>query len=86
MKSLDIDRLLRDVAKEYATTPEVVRKGIEEAIETAWEIPDPEIHAQWVAMSPKGVCPTVEEAILYLTALTTTERVMIEEIRSTYTC
>ena len=82
MKSLDIDRLLRDVAKEYGTTPNVVRKGIEEAIESAWENPDPVIHAQWIAMSPTGQRPTIEEAILFLSALTATEMLMIEELRS----
>ena len=31
-----------------------------------------EVHAIWKEMSPRGECPTVEEAILYLTAMVAT--------------
>ena len=72
METINTAKLLREVAKEYGKTPEEIRAGIEEAIDAAWNNPDPEVHAIWKAMSPRGECPTVEEAILYLTAMVAT--------------
>jgi len=72
METINTAKLLREVAKEYGKTPEEIRVGIEEAINAAWNNPDPEVHAIWKAMSPRGECPTVEEAILYLTAMVAT--------------
>ena len=81
MKAINTKKLLKEVAKEYGKTPEEIRAGIEEAINAAWNNPDPEVHAIWMAMSPRGECPTVEEAILYLTAMVATEKLMITERR-----
>ena len=58
---------------------EEVVAGIEEAIDYGWNNPNPEIHAKWVAMSPTGSRPTVEQTILYLSAYTATEMKMAQE-------
>ena len=81
METFDLNRLLSEVAVEHATTPEKVRQGIVDAIIVAWNNPDPEVHAIWKAMSPHGECPTVEEALLYLSAMVATEELMITERR-----
>ncbi len=63
---INIEKLLKDIATEYGTTPEKVREDLESLIDTCWEMPDPEIHAKWVAMSLTGQRPTIEEVIVYL--------------------
>ena len=45
MEAISIAKLLEEVAKEYGKTPEEIRAGIEEAIDAAWNNPDPEVHA-----------------------------------------
>ena len=79
MKTINTEKLLKKVAKEYGKTPEEIRVGIEEAINAAWNNPDQEVHAIWKAMSPRGECPSVEEALLYLSALVATEELMMTE-------
>ena len=71
--------ILRQVAAENGVTLQEVRAGIQETIDVCWNNPDPKIHAKWAAMSPLGKKPTVEEALLYLSALAATEVQMIKE-------
>lgn len=79
METINTAKLLEEVAKEYGKTPEEIRAGIEEAIDAAWNNPDPEVHAIWKEMSPRGERPSVEEALLYLSALVATEELMMAE-------
>lgn len=79
MKALNTSKLLKKVAKEYGKTPAEIRAGIEEVIDNCWSNPDPEIHELWKSMSPRGTRPTVEECILYLSAMAATERLMEQE-------
>ena len=45
MEAISIAKLLEEVAKEYGKAPEEIRAAIEEAIDAAWNNPDPEVHA-----------------------------------------
>lgn len=85
MESIDFNSILREVAKQYGTTTDQVKAGIEEVIDECWNSPDPEIHAKWAAMSPAGQRPSVEEVLLYLSAWVATETLMAEEIDRTPT-
>ena len=67
--SQDFNRILERVAENNGTTVTEVRREIEAVIDSCWDNPDPAIHARWEAMSPTGTRPTVEEAVLYLSAL-----------------
>ena len=79
MKAFNTKQLIREIAKEYGKTPAEIRSGIEEVIDDCWSNPDPEVHALWSSMSPTGTRPTVEQCILYLSAMVATEQLMMEE-------
>ena len=79
MKAINTKKLLREIAKEHGKTVSEVRAAIEEVIDNCWSNPDPEIHALWKSMSPKGTRPTVEECILFLSAMAATEKLMEQE-------
>ena len=79
MKAINTKKLLREIAKEHGKTVSEVRAAIEEVIDNCWNNPNPEIHELWKSMSPKGTRPTVEECILFLSAMTATEKLMEQE-------
>ena len=79
MKAINTKKLIKEVAKANGKTPAEIRAGIEEVIDDCWNNPNPEIHALWSSMSPTGTRPTVEQCILYLSAMAATEQLMMEE-------
>jgi len=79
MKTINTKKLLKEIATEHGKTVAEVRAGIEEVIDNCWSNPDPEIHALWKSMSPRGTRPTVEECILFLSAMAATEKLMEQE-------
>ena len=58
-----MEHIFVQVAAKYHTTPEAVRKGIEEMIDECSNSNDPRIRAKWRAMSKNGRKPTPEEFI-----------------------
>ena len=79
MKAFNTKKLIKEIAKEHGKTPREIRAGIEEVIDVCWNNPDPQVHEFWQSMSPRGTRPTVEECILYLSAMAATEKLMVEE-------
>ncbi len=58
--------LLAMVAKEHGVTAEEVYRDIEIAIEDAMQSTDPEAQRMWAEMPRKGIKPTPEEFIAYM--------------------
>ena len=81
MKETYINEILGQVARENKCTLEHVRSEIEALIDECWNNPDPEIHAEWVAMSASGGRPTIEEVIISISAQVIYSE---EQVRSRY--
>lgn len=63
MKNKDI---FKEVAKQFNTTPDEVKNEIQQAIDEAFNNPDPEIRRFWDNIPRKGDRPTAEEVIEYM--------------------
>ncbi|MBR2421948.1 MAG: hypothetical protein IKB09_06310 [Oscillospiraceae bacterium] len=69
MKKQRVDDIIKEVAQMNHTTPENVRRQMEDAIEQAQESTDPIAQAHWASMPRKGEQPTLEEFIAYVLAI-----------------
>lgn len=58
--------VFNEVAKKCRTTPDEVRNEIQQAIDEAFNNPDPEIRRRWENVPRKGDKPTAEEFIKYM--------------------
>lgn len=63
-RAINIEKILKKIAKKHRTTPENVRMELEQLIDKGWANPDPVIHARWLLIG-KGKKPTVHELILF---------------------
>ena len=63
---MTIDQLLQQIATENHTTPQIVRREMEEAIRIAQQSNDPTIQARWAAIPKRGKKLTLEEFLDYM--------------------
>lgn len=67
MINMNINRILEQIARKHGTTPEAVRREIQQAIDAAFDNPPDDLAAYRIRRIPcKGARPTPEEAIAYL--------------------
>lgn len=65
---MEITDIYRRIAEEHNTTPEEVRKEMQEAILAGFHSTEPEIQKKWDSIPFQGEEPTPEEVITYLAA------------------
>ena len=63
---MNIDEIIKQVARVHNTTPEEVYAEIQIALEAAFQSKDPEVQKKWAKISFKGDHPTQEDVIPYL--------------------
>lgn len=63
---MNVNEIIKEVAKAYNKTPEEVYSEMQIAIEAAFMSKDPESQNEWAKTPFKGECPTPEEVIPYL--------------------
>lgn len=63
---MTIDQLLKQIARENHTTPENVRREMEEVMRMGQQNPDPAIQARWASIPKKGNTLTLEEFLDYM--------------------
>ena len=63
---MNIDEIVKKVAKAHNKTPEEVYAEMQISIEAAFMSKDPEARKEWAKMPFNGKCPTPEEVIPYL--------------------
>lgn len=68
MSKNDINKILKQIAKDHNTTVSNVRKEMKEAMRMAQSSSAPAIQARWHAIPHNGPELTVEEFIMYLIA------------------
>lgn len=59
-------RAIEGVARKEGLTVEEVRASMMEAIEEAFNNPDPEVQARWTMIPREGKIPTPEELIIWV--------------------
>ena len=64
-----VDRILTKIANKNHVPVEQIKKEIEEAMNSGRNNPDPAVQALWAEFRYAGPEPTVEEFILWVTAL-----------------
>lgn len=74
MTEKQFDRILRETAKQYNTTPEHVRQEMQLAMDEAMRNPDPTVQAKWASIPRKGDVPTLEEFVEHMAILVNTIR------------
>lgn len=65
MNQKKMDRILNQIAKSHQTTPQIVRKEMEFALEEAQKSTDPAVQAKWATIPRKGDNVTLEEFMEY---------------------
>ena len=65
-KEMSVEKIIRQIAKEYEVTPQEVEANMKEAIRAAMVSPDPKVRAFWSELAPDGKEPSIEE---FLTAI-----------------
>ena len=58
------EQIMIKIAKRHRTTPQNVRRDLQEVIDMGWANPDPVIHARWLLIG-KGRKPTVQELVSF---------------------
>ena len=67
MIKMDMNRIYQQVARQYHTTPEEVRREIQKSIDAAFDQPADDLTAYRLRQIPcKGARPTPEEFIVYV--------------------
>lgn len=66
---MNINEIIKEVAKAHNKTPEEVYSEMQIEIEAAFMSKDPEAQNEWVKLPFKGECPTPEEFIDYLASM-----------------
>ena len=69
MSKSKIKRMLEQVARENHTTPQIVRKEMQAALDEAQSTTDPIARARWEAIPHKGSKVTLEEFLEYSSSL-----------------
>ena len=64
--SMDIDKIIKQVARAHNTTPEEVYAEMQIALDAAFQSKDPEVQKEWAKIPFKGDHPTPEDVIPYL--------------------
>ena len=64
--SMNIDKIIKQVAKAHNTTPEEVYAEMQIALDAAFQSNDPEVQREWAKIPFKGDRPTPEDVIPYL--------------------
>ena len=62
---MNIDEIIKQVARAHNTTPEEVYAEMQRAIDAGFDNPDPKVQAEWRKVRVKGDRPTPEEVINY---------------------
>ena len=68
MEELNMQEILEEVAERQGTTAEELQHSIQEAIDTGFDNPDPEVQAAWSRVPFSGERPTLEDLIAYCLA------------------
>ena len=64
---MNIQKIFERIARQHGTTPEAVRRELQQAIDAAFDSPPDDLTAWRIRQIPcKGARPTPEEAIAYL--------------------
>ena len=63
---MNIDEIIKQVAKVHNTTPEEVYAEMQIALDAAFQSKDPEVQKEWAKIPFKGDHPTPEDVIPYL--------------------
>ncbi len=63
---MKLEQLLQQIAKENHTTPQIVRKQMEEAMLMGQQSKDPIVQARWAAIPKQGDTLTLEEFLDYM--------------------
>lgn len=66
MNQINMKKILNRLAKESNITPEEVYAQMEEAIQAAFDNPDPAVRKEWEKRFSHKQCPTPEEFIASL--------------------
>lgn len=66
MSESKIERVIRVIAERNHTTPEQVRREMQEAMEEGMNNPDPKVQAAWKKIPHKGEAVTLEEFLEYI--------------------
>ena len=66
-----LDRIISQIAKANRSTPEKVRKDMQEAMDTAMRNPDPRVQAKWASIPKQGEVLTLEEFVEYMASVLT---------------
>ena len=70
MTKQQMDEILQALAVQNNTTPEEVRKGMQEALDAGWNTRDPHSRELWDTIPRKAEKPTLEEFIEFMAAVT----------------
>lgn len=63
---MDVDVVIRQIAKMQGVSVETVRMEMEQALETAMRSEDPAVQAYWTQIPHSGEKCTLEEFLLYV--------------------
>ena len=63
---MNIDEIIKQVAKVHNTTPEEVYTEMQIALDAAFQSKDPEVQKEWTKIPFMGDHPTPEDVIPYL--------------------
>ena len=63
---MDIDKIIKQVARAHNTTPEEVYAEMQIALDAAFQSKDPEVKKAWAKIPFQGERPTPEDVIPYL--------------------
>ena len=65
---MSVEKIIRQIAKEYGVTPKEVEADMKEAMREAMASPDPKARAFWSELAPDEKEPSIEK---FLTAFVT---------------
>ena len=63
---MDIDKIIKQVARAHNTTPEEVYSEMQIALDDAFQNPDPNVQKEWAKVPLSGNHPTPEDVIPFL--------------------
>lgn len=66
---MNVNEIIKQVAKAHNTTPEEVYSEMQIAIDAAFTSNDPKVQKEWSKIPFRGLRPTPEEVIPYLARL-----------------
>lgn len=60
-----MEKLLEEMAAKEGTTPEFIRKSMQEAIDAGFDNPDPAVRSVWKEIPFSGSRPELEDVLAY---------------------